>query len=115
MIPSVLDNAAVIPSGNGAVLLSAAMQGRIFAEMDGELLHRLDVPLAEHPSDSFNNIGGNSLWPAPEGGAFAFNYPADGGPWRVQDGINKVCSRILPGGAAMVKEITLENRKGRTA
>ena len=112
MIPHVLDNAARIPAGDGEVLLAAALQGRIFAAMDGELLHRLDVPLAEHPSDGFNNLGGNSLWPAPEGGDFAFNYPADGGPWRVQDGINAVPSEMQPDGRGMFREISLENRKG---
>ena len=73
MIPRSLDNARRIPAGDGEVLLSAALQGRIFAALQGELLHRLDAPLAEHPSESFNNLGGNSLWPAPEGGPFAFN------------------------------------------
>lgn len=115
MIPRILDNARRIPAGDGEVLLSAALQGRIFAALQGELLHRLDAPLAEHPSDSFNNLGGNSLWPAPEGGPFAFNYPADGGPWRVQDGINRTPSDFLPDGRGMTKTITLENRKGAAA
>ena len=115
MVPRILDKAARIKAGDGEVILAAALQGRIFAALDGELLHRLDVPLAEHPSDSFNNLGGNSLWPAPEGGDFAFNYPSDGGPWRVQDGINAVPSHMLPDGRGMVREITLENKKGVSA
>ena len=112
MIPRILEKSVRIKAGDGEIILAAALQGRIFAALDGELLHRLDVPLAEHPSDSFNNLGGNSLWPAPEGGDFAFNYPADGGPWRVQEGINTVQAQILPDGRSMIKEITLENRKG---
>lgn len=115
MVPRILDKAARIKAGDGEVILAAALQGRIFAALDDELLHRLDVPLAEHPSDSFNNLGGNSLWPAPEGGDFAFNYPSDGGPWRVQDGINSVPSHMLPDGRGMIREITLENRKGVSA
>ena len=112
MIPRILEKCIRIKAGDGEVVLAPALQGRIFAALDGELLHRLDVPLAEHPSDSFNNLGGNSLWPAPEGGDFAFNYPADGGPWRVQEGINSVPSQVLPDRRTMIREITLENRKG---
>ena len=115
MIPRILEKSVRIKAGDGEIILAAALQGRIFAALDGELLHRLDVPLAEHPSDSFNNLGGNSLWPAPEGGDFAFNYPSDGGPWRVQEGINSVQAQVLPDGRSMIKEITLENRKGAVA
>lgn len=115
MVPRILEKCARIKAGDGEIILAAALQGRIFAALDGELLHRLDVPLAEHPSDSFNNLGGNSLWPAPEGGDFAFNYPSDGGPWRVQEGINSVRAHLLPDGRGMIKEITLENKKGVSA
>ena len=80
--------------------------------MDGEILHRFDVDLAKDPTDSFNNIGGNSLWPAPEGGAFAFNYLSDGSPWCVQDGINFAVSTLGSDGVSMSRHITLENRKG---
>ena len=115
MVPRILEKCARIKAGDGEIILADALQGRIFAALEGELLHRLDVPLAEHPSDSFNNLGGNSLWPAPEGGDFAFNYPADGGPWRVQEGINSVQSHLLPDGRGMIREIMLENRKGVSA
>ncbi len=115
MIPEILNRAIRIPSGDGTILLSPALQGRIFAAMEGELLHRLDVPLAEHPSEGFNNLGGNSLWPAPEGGPFAFNYPSNGGPWHVQDGINRVPAELLPDGRGMQKKISLENRKSVVA
>lgn len=115
MIPQILGKSAEISAGDGSLLLAPALQGRIFAAMDGELLHRFDAPLAEHPSDSFNNIGGNSLWPAPEGGAFAFNYPPGEGAWRVQDGINRDPCALLPDGRGMEKTVVLENRKGVSA
>ena len=71
-------------SADGAVLVSKHLQGRIFAEIEGELIHNFVPELAAHPSpDEFNNLGGNSLWPAPEGGDFAYNYPT-GGNWTVQ-------------------------------
>ena len=115
MIPQILGKSAEIPAGDGVLLLASSFQGRIFAAMDGELLHRFDAQLAEHPSDSFNNIGGNSLWPAPEGGAFAFNYPPEEDIWRVQDGINRAPCILLPEGCGMEKTVVLENRKGVSA
>ena len=75
-----------LKSSDGTVMVSNKLQGRIFAEIGGELIHNFVRRLAEHPDpDNFNNIGGNSLWPAPEGGDFAFNYPPHGG-WMVQPG-----------------------------
>ena len=76
-----------IPCGDGNILVSNTLQGRIMAEIKGTLIHRFEADLAENPDpDNFNNLGGNSLWPAPEGGDFAFNYPPEG-DWYVQEGI----------------------------
>ena len=110
-------NLLEIASGDGKILISNHLQGRIFAEINGVLLHRLVEDLARKPDPvNFNNIGGNSLWPAPEGGAFAFNYPPDG-EWMVQAGINSVKTRTEFRDAKSVvigKRITLGNRKGET-
>jgi len=104
-------------AAEGSILISNALQGRIFAEIGGTLVHNFVPELAEHPSpERFNNIGGNSLWPAPEGGPFAYNYPS-GGPWTVQPGINTTPTRTLEAGPEQVriaKEITLLNRRGRS-
>ena len=102
----------VIPGNDGAIYLSPGLQGRIFCSIGDELMHKLDFELAQNPTDGFNNIGGNSLWPAPEGGAFAFNYPY--GEWTVQEGINSVCPELTlkDGKGTMVKHITLHNAKG---
>ncbi|MBO4632995.1 MAG: hypothetical protein J5858_13820 [Lentisphaeria bacterium] len=100
-------------STDGKVWLSPGLQGRIFCSIDDELMHKLDFNMAANPSDGFNNIGGNSLWPGPEGGAFAYNYPH--GEWTVQDGINKDCPVLTVESAAaavMVKNISLLNAKG---
>ena len=102
-----------LASADGMVWLSPGLQGRIFCSIGNELVHKLDFNLAQHPTDGFNNIGGNSFWPGPEGGAFAFNYPH--GEWTVQDGINKVCPVLTaesPVEAVMVKNISLLNAKG---
>lgn len=115
MLPELFKNFTRISVEQGEVILAGELQGRIFVAMDGEVLHRLVLPSTVSTADSFQNIGGNSLWPAPEGGAFAFNYPADGGPWRVQEGINKAVSAVQPDGVGMTREIVLENRKGLSA
>ncbi len=105
----------VMASGDGGIGISNRLQGRVFCELDGELVHRFNTELAANPSpDSFNNIGGNSLWPGPEGGDYAFNYlPGTG--WLVQPAINsqptatiETCSHHTSVG----KRILLDNRKG---
>ena len=112
-IPAIMRECRRLPAGNGEVYLAPQWQGRIFASLDGMMVHRFDAELAADPSpDEFNNLGGNSLWPAPEGGEFAFNYPPDGAPWRVQAGINSARSRLSADGTAMSRVITLENRRG---
>ena len=107
----------VRPCGTGNLLVSNKLQGRIMAEIGGRLIHRFDADLAEHPDpENFNNLGGNSLWPAPEGGDFAFNYPPEGS-WYVQKGINSVKSALLEEGQGSLligKEFELLNRRGKT-
>ena len=106
-------NVKGLKSADGTVYLSPGLQGRIFCSIGDTLIHKLDFAMAAEPSDEFNNIGGNSLWPAPEGGAFAFNYPH--GEWTVQDGINKACPELTvlsERDAVMVKKIALINAKG---
>lgn len=104
-----------LSSVDGMIAVSNRLQGRIFCELDGELIHRFNAGLAADPSpDRFNNLGGNSLWPGPEGGEFAFNYLPDTG-WLVQDAINRqetVTVADTPEMAVVAKNITLMNRKG---
>ena len=103
-----------LKQGKGEVVLSGTLQGRIFCILEGILLHKFDAALAAKPSpDSFNNIGGNSFWPAPEGGDFAFNYDA-AGKWYVQDDINRKECEVTTDGREMtgVKHVVLRNRRG---
>ena len=110
---SILASALRQRAGDGTVYLSGELQGRIFATLDGCILHRLDGALAANPSPTqFNNLGGNSLWPAPEGGPYAFNYPPGGGDWYVQEGINAVPAQPLSDGFGVEKTIRLVNRQG---
>lgn len=102
--------------GRGSLLIPPALNGRLFCQFEGELTHRLDVAAMENPSpEGYDNLGGNSLWPAPEGGPFAFNYPPDSDAWYVQDGISKATPSVIldgPGRATVKKHISLVNRKG---
>lgn len=104
-------------SGSGQILISNRLQGRIFAAFGGDLVHRLVADLACHPDPvEFNNLGGNSLWPAPEGGDYAYNYPP-AGTWRVQAGINSVPTVTIEADeqhVVVAKNIELINRKGKT-
>ena len=105
-----------LASGAGAVLLAPGVQGRIFCRIGDRLLHQLDAAALTQPAPGeFNNIGGNSLWPAPEGGDFAFNYPPGGGEWLVQEAIGAQNCTVVEGdahSAVMEKEIQLTNRMG---
>lgn len=107
-----------LTAGDGTVAMAHALQGRIFCELDGEMVHRYDAALAAAPApDSFNNLGGNSLWPGPEGGPYAFNYPPDESGWYVQPAINSqptIADEPAPGRLAGGKVISLQNRRGVT-
>ncbi|MDD4539342.1 MAG: hypothetical protein GX617_01020 [Lentisphaerae bacterium] len=109
---------ASLPAGDGAVALAHALQGRIFCELGGEIVHRYDAALAAAPApDSFNNIGGNSLWPGPEGGPYAFNYPPGNGLWYVQPAINSqptIAEESSSERLAGSKVVSLQNRRGVT-
>ena len=70
----------------GEAILCPDMGGRVFAELAGISLHRIDLECAARPDRPFNNFGGGNFWPAPEGGKFGFNYR--GNEWYVQDAIN---------------------------
>lgn len=103
-------------SGEGGVLVCPNLQGRIFCRIDNELIHRLDVAALESPSPTeFNNLGGNSLWPAPEGGRFAFNYLPGSDRWLVQEGIAETRAKVVvqeQNKVIVEKRIPLTNRKG---
>lgn len=105
-----------ISSGSGKIAVSNLLQGRVFAAFESGIVHRFLEDLAAAPDpDEFNNLGGNSLWPGPEGGDFAFNYPP-GGNWYVQPAINRVPTVTVEAGKdkiTVAKDIELINRKGK--
>jgi len=102
--------------GDGSVLVCPGLQGRIFCQLDDQLIHRLDLKALEAPSPTgFNNLGGNSLWPAPEGGPYAFNYLPGSDQWLVQKCIGEARAEIVQRDEKNVvieKQINLINRIG---
>lgn len=112
-------SAVRLASKDGAVFVCPELQGRIFCTLDDELMHRLDVDLAANPvQNEFNNLGGNSLWPAPEGGAFAFNYRHDSDDWYVQALVGDAAATIVDANAVQAlleKRGALTNRAAVTA
>lgn len=111
-------NTVELPCGKGSILLPPSLAGRIFCQWDGEMIHRLDSASlgAPHTGD-YINLGGNSLWPAPEGGEYAFNYGENSDAWLVQDGIATAVPTITrtdDTSAILQKPITLSNRKGKS-
>jgi hypothetical protein len=109
-------NLVTLGDESAAVLIAPGLQARIFCQLEGELIHRLDLERLEHPSsEEFNNLGGNSLWPAPEGGAFGFNYLPGSDRWLVQEGIGAAPARLVShelDQALIAKTISLTNRRG---
>jgi hypothetical protein len=98
---------------NSRTVFAPDLGARVFCELDGMRLHRLDIENIKKPDKPFNNYGGNNFWPAPEGGVFGFNY--DGDQWRVQSAINNepfMLTQTLPTSATAQKRTTLVNRKG---
>ncbi|MHB1459215.1 MAG: hypothetical protein ACYC0V_20085, partial [Armatimonadota bacterium] len=49
-------------------VLCPDMGGRVFAELGGKAIHRIDLECVACPDRAFNNFGGCNFWPAPEGG-----------------------------------------------
>lgn len=87
------------------------MGGRIFAEVRGISMHRIDLNCVADPTCDFNNFGGGNFWPAPEGGKFGFNYEGD--EWRVQPAINNQPFEIVSvneTSVELVKSVRLVNR-----
>ncbi len=98
---------------HAACVLCADMGGRVFAEIGGQSLHRIDLASVRQPDQPFANFGGGNFWPAPEGGKFGFNYR--GNEWYVQPCINAAPFQVASHdarAAVLQKRITLVNRAG---
>ena len=54
-------NLVELECGQGSILIPPSLGGRIFCQLNGELVHRLDLEALRHPSPTeYDNLGGNS-------------------------------------------------------
>jgi hypothetical protein len=98
---------------SASCVLCPDVAGRIFAEIGGLSVHRIDLDCVAKPDRPFNNYGGGNFWPAPEGGRFGFNHR--GSEWYVQECINKQPFEVVSHdaeSAVISKRIVLINRAG---
>ena len=94
-------------------VLCPDMGARIFGEVGGRSMHRIDLDTVRHPDQPFANFGGGNFWPAPEGGKLGFNYR--GNEWYVQPCINAepfLVGSVNEHAAVLQKQIALVNRAG---
>ena len=94
-------------------VLCPAITGRVFAEVCGQPMHRIDLDCVAKPDRPFNNFGGANFWPAPEGGKFAFHYR--GNEWYVQECLNQQPYEVVSAqrdSATIEKTVVLTNRLG---
>lgn len=115
VLKKIVPDAVSLQAGDGLVWALPGLQGRIVCSLDGEVLHQFDQACAENARPgTFNNVGGNSLWPAPEGGPAAFNYyQADPSIWGVQEAVNSQCpecTEVTSSRIVMAKTMRLANR-----
>jgi hypothetical protein len=99
--------------GPAGCVLCPDMGGRVFAEVCGLSVHRIDLECVARPDRPFNNYGGGNFWPAPEGGKFGFNYR--GNEWYVQACINEQPFEVVSHddeSAVILKRVALVNRVG---
>ncbi len=77
----------IIGDLQNGVVAALNMEGRLFTIVNGKVLNRV-VPSAimkRSNRNSYQNPGGDALWPAPEGSALGYEYST--GNWRVPPAI----------------------------
>lgn len=107
------DTLVFLEGGENRIAVAPDMGGRVFVEVGGIFVHRIDWETVERPDRPFNNFGGINLWPAPEGGPFGFNYWGD--EWMVHPAINNepfVVRETDDSSVDFGKQTTLTNRMG---
>jgi hypothetical protein len=116
--------ALIFQNGQAVCALCPDMGARVFGEVGGLSLHRIDLDTvppspkglrraSRRTDQPFANFGGGNFWPAPEGGKFGFNYR--GNEWYVQPCINAAPFQVgahNERAAVLQKKIALINRAG---
>lgn len=85
----------VVGDGSFAVLAALDVEGRLFAAVDGEVVHlvRKGAFLGTCTRACYLNPGGDGLWPAPEGSRLGYEYAT--GAWRVPPGLTGARYAVL--------------------
>ncbi|MBN2449508.1 MAG: hypothetical protein JXR77_03915 [Lentisphaeria bacterium] len=98
-----------------AVVIALDVEGRLFAALDDEVLHRVnpEALLASAPGEVYGNPGGDGLWPAPEGSCLGYQYAT--GAWSVPPGLTGARFALLrttPATALLRARVDLVNAAG---
>ncbi len=85
----------VVGNDSFAVLAALDVEGRLFAAVDGEVVHlvRKGAFLGTCTGACYLNPGGDGLWPAPEGSRLGYEYAT--GAWRVPPGLTGARYAVL--------------------
>jgi hypothetical protein len=77
----------VIGTSENGVIAALDLEGRLFTVINGRVLNRVDPSAIEKRTNrsAYLNPGGDTLWPAPEGTCFGYEYGT--GKWRVPPAI----------------------------
>lgn len=108
-------NAAIIQSGDSAVLAALDLEGRLYFAHAGKVVSRVNPEAITGQSGraGYLNPGGDGLWPAPEGTCFGYEYPT--GAWRVPAGLVTARFRLrsyADSAMTLSAEIDLINNQG---
>lgn len=85
----------LIGSIENGVIVALDLEGRLFTVVNGKVLSRV-VPSAitnRSTKHSFQNPGGDALWPAPEGTILGYEYST--GDWRVPPSITGAVWEVI--------------------
>lgn len=98
-----------------AVLAALDVEGRLFAAVNGEVVHlvRPGAFLGTSTRERYLNPGGDGLWPAPEGSRLGYEYAT--GAWRVPPGLTGARYAVLhttPDSLTIRAEIDLVTSEG---
>jgi len=77
------------------VIAALNMEGRLFAVVNNKVINRV-VPSAimnRSNKDAYQNPGGDTLWPAPEGTIFGYEYNT--GKWRVPPSVTGAVWEVI--------------------
>ena len=104
----------VVGTPENGIICGLDLEGRLFAVLDGRVLNRVvpDAILNRSNKSGFLNPGGDTLWPAPEGTCFGYEYAS--GSWRVPPAITGAVWEIVAStknSAVMRSEIDLINSR----